>query len=375
MGRNMKRFLALLLFGVSLFAQRVVVVHSVWGSPGGISLMNVFPPFSLINGISPHGATLNKVIYSSGHLFTVSSGNGKVYIFTNDNIPNLQDSIEIGPMTNPYSAVVSGDKILVSLWAVDSLVSYDINTKNRLWGLGVWRSPQYVGYNGNYYFAISTGYNRNTFTTDTSIIYKIDILGNIVDSLKLGINLLYMDFLGGDSAIVSGGDFFTASTWKIYIISTDSLAALDSVSAPASFSFVKRVNGDTVLALSYFGAYYYLISSRAFIPLPLGSYYGFSEGEVYNERLFILAAGNYTSNGDLIVFNRNTNSIEHVATVEVGPISITLSPTTLSSREYIVRGPGVKGIYDVSGRKVDKLNGKGVYFVVDGKTLRRVVVR
>jgi len=358
-----------------MFAQRVAVVHSVWGSPGSFSLMNVLPPFSIRNGISPHGATLNKVIYSSGYLFTVSSGNGKVYIFTDDNIPTLQDSLEFGTSTNPYSATVRGNHILVSLWAVDSLVLYDINTKSPIRGIGVWRSPQYVGYNGDHYFAISTGYNRSMYTTDTSRIYKIDTLGNILDSLKLGINLLYMEFLGGDSAIVSGGDWVTPSTWKIYTISTNPLTVLDSVSAPVNIGFIKRVNGDTILALGYTLPYYFLISSRAFIPLPLGSYYGFSEGEVYNERLFILAAGDYTSNGNLLVFNRNTNTIEHVATVDVGPISITLSPTTLSSKEYISMGSNIKGIYEVSGRKVDGFKGKGVYFVVDGNKMRRVIIR
>ncbi len=371
----MKRLFVFLVFCVPLFGQRVVVVHSVWGSPGSFSLMNVLPPFSIRNGVSPHGATLNKVIYSSGYLFTVSSGNGKIYVFSDDNIPTLQDSFDFGNFTNPYSATVRGSQILVSLWAVDTLVLYDINTKTPIRSIGVWRSPQYVGYNGNHYFAISTGYNRSTYTTDTSRIYKIDTLGNIVDSLTLGINLLYMDFLGGDSAIVSGGDWSIGSTWKIYIISTDPLAVLDSVSAPASISYIKRINGDTVLALTYFWAYYFLISSRDFIPLPLGSYYGFSEGEVYNERLYILAAGNYTSNGNIVVFNRNSNTIEHVSTVDVGPISITISPTTLSSKEYITRKAEIKGIYDVSGRKLNGLRGKGVYFLHEGNNIRRVIIR
>lgn len=365
-----------MLLSLPLFAQRVVVVHSVWASPGSISIMNTSPPFTLRNGIEPHGATLNKVLYSSGYLYTISSGNGKIYILQDDNYPFLVDSINLNPSSNPYSAAINNDKILISLWASDSIVLYDLNTKGMVWGLNVWRSPQYVGFNGGNYYAISTGYDRDSFKTDTSTLYKIDTLGNIVDSLRFGINLLYMEFYGTDTAFVSGGDWFNTSTQKIYIISTNPLTVLDSIATPENIGFLKYVNNDTLLALGYSWAGYFIPSSRAFIPLPMGSYYGFSEGEVYNERLFILAAGDYTSNGNIIVFNRSTNSIEHTATVDVGPISITLSPNTLSTKEYVYKGDNEKGIiYDISGRRISKPTNRGIYFILGDKGRVRKVIK
>ncbi len=366
-----------MFLSLPIFAQRVVVVHSVWSSPGSISIMNASPPFTLRNGIEPHGSTLNKVLYSSGYLYTVSSGNGKIYILQDDNHPFLVDSITLNPSSNPYSAVINNNKILISLWASDSVVLYDLTTKGMVWGLRVWRSPQYVGFNGGYFYAISTGYRRDSFRTDTSTLYKIDTLGNIVDSLKFGINLLSMEFYGTDTAFVSGGDWFDATTQRIYLISTNPLTVLDSIPTPQNIGFLKYVNTDTLLALGYSFAGYFIPSSRAFIPLPLGSYYGFSEGEVYNERIFILAAGDYTSNGNIIVFNRNTNSIEHTATVDVGPISITLSPNTLSSKEYVYKSPeNIKAVYDITGRRVVKPASVGVYFVVgDNGRVKKVIKR
>ncbi len=103
----MKRVVFLLLFSLPLFAQRLVVVHSVFRSPGAISIINANPPFSHRNGISPHGATLNKVIYNGGYLYTVSSGNGKIYILADSNLPFVVDSIEVVKFSFPSGCMTA----------------------------------------------------------------------------------------------------------------------------------------------------------------------------------------------------------------------------------------------------------------------------
>ncbi len=259
----------------------------------------------------------------------------------------------------------------------DSIASYDLATKGKVWSVGVWKSPQYVGLHNGYLFAISTGYDRSSYTTDTSRIYKIDTsTGGVVDSINLGINLLSMEFLNGDTAAVSGGDWFDATTNKIYIIKTNPLSVIDSISTPANIGFLKKISPDTLVALGYYWAGLFIVSSRAFVPIPFGSYSGFSEAEVYGSRVFILAAGDYTSNGNVLVFNISTNSIEHVATVDIGPISITLSPRTLSVKEVVSRRNNLpEGVYSIDGRRVNSISGSGVYFILRRDKIRRVIVR
>ncbi len=364
-----------IFFPLYAFGQRVVVANTISNT---LSLMNVSSPFEQRNNVSPHGSALNQVLYNSGYLYTISSGNDRIYILRDDNIPFVIDSIFTGASSNPYMASISGNKIFVSLLLYDSIVSYDLSTKNEIWSVGVWRSPQYVGMKGGYLFAISTGYDMNSYTTDTSTIYKIDTsTGIVLDSLRLGINMLYMEFMDGDTAIVSGGDWFDASTQKIYIIRTDSLRVIDSISTPANIGFLRRIpSTDTVIAVGYSWIGYFIYSSRIFVPLPLVTYYGFSQVEIFNDRLFITAVMDYTTNGNIIVYNRTTNSIEHVATVDIGPISITLSPTTLSTSERkIITKNKLRGIYSLDGRKVNSIRSKGVYFIVEDGKVRRLIVR
>lgn len=372
----MKRAIFIFIFfPLYAFGQRVVVANTISNT---LSLMNVSSPFGQRNNVAPHGFVLNQVLYNSGYLYTVSSGNDRIYILQDDNIPFLVDSIFTGSGSNPYMASISRDKIFVSLLLYDSVASYDLSTKNKVWSVGVWRSPQYVGIKGEHLFAISTGYDMSSYSSDTSTIYKIDTAtGNIIDSLKLGINMLYMEFMDGDTAIVSGGDWFNTSTQKMYIIGTNPLSVIDSVSTPANIGFLRRIpSTDTVIAVGYSWIGYFIYSSRIFVPLPFGTYYGFSQVEIFNDRLFITAALDYTTNGNIIVYNRTTNSIEHVATVDVGPISITLSPRTLSVYEKeILARKNLKGIYSLDGRKVDRVRSKGVYFIVEDGKIRRLIVR
>ena len=363
------------LFGfLPLFAETVVVSHGSGGSANPLYRFNALPTFDRIDSSDAFGLLGNHVRFYNGRFYTVDSYTDTVYV--HDLNLTLVDAIPTTPGSNLYMGEYAGGKVFVSRLLHDSITAYDLTTHAKVWSVGVNPAPQYVGLFGDVLIALSTGYDFSNYQAGPSTIYAIDTLnGNILHSLDLDTNMLYVLPWRGDTLLVSGGRYGTAE--KIYVLtySTGSgFSKVDSLTPPATFGFMTKVAGDTVLMIAYDAVYYYFHSTGTFQQLNLGTFNSFSPSAVvFGERLFLLYSP-WGNPGNLVVFNRTSNSIEDVKNLSTSPTSITLAPDPIGISE-ITRIPPRSGenVYDVSGRRVKEAKRRGVYFVREGDRVKKVL--
>jgi len=98
---------------------------------------------------------------------------------------------------------------------------------------------------------------------------------------------------------------------------------------------------------------YFVLSSRTFLPFNYGSHVGFSSAVVYGDYVFVPAAEDYTSPGNLLVFDRGTRDIVDTKTLSVSPSSITLIPASVSIAEIsastdLIGGRGSPPLFYIS---------------------------
>ncbi|NPA80372.1 MAG: hypothetical protein GXO29_04910 [Thermotogae bacterium] len=361
--------------GAPLYAQQVVVSHGPYGGAGPLYRFEAVSPFGFIDSSEAYGRLVNHVRYLDGYLYSVASQADFIYI--HDTSLVLIDSVAVDSGANLWMGDYTPDgRAFVAEYLLNRIAAYDLNSKVKLWETDVNLSPTYVGLYGSTLLVVSSGYDMGSYTSGPSTLYLLDTAtGQILDSVRVGTNMLAAHPWGGDTILVVGGDYFDAATQKAYILTySGGFSVVDSVSTPTSLSFIGYVSGDTALVSGYGYVGFFVLSSRSFLDFAYGSHVGFAGGVAYGDYVFVPAAEDYTSPGNLLVFNRSTLSLEATQTLSVSPSSITLIPPAvgISEREVVLHE--IEGrIYDVAGRRLPGKDGRGVIFVVGDGKVRKVL--
>ncbi len=373
-----KRLIVLLLpfvWASSAFAQKVVVSHGPYGSAGPLYAFSATPPFSFLDSSDAYGRLVNHVKYVSGKLYSVASQSD--YIYVHDTSLVLLDSIPVDSGSNLWMGDYTSDgRGFVAEYLLNRIAAYDLNSHSQIWSTDVNLSPTYVGLYNGYLLAVSSGYDMGSYTAGPSTLYIIDTAtGNILDSLRLGINLLSATPWNGDTVLAVGGAWGDTATHRLYVLTYSSgFSVVDSFRTPTNLSFVSRLSNDTALVAGYSYVGYFVLSSGTFLPFNYGSHVGFSSAVAYGDYVFVPAAEDYVSNGNLLIFDRAGMNLVSTATLSVSPSSITLipAPVSVGERTAEIVSRGVR-YYDASGRRLQKEPDRGVFFVVEGGRVRKVL--
>ncbi|NPB04283.1 MAG: hypothetical protein GXO39_07720 [Thermotogae bacterium] len=357
-----------------VLGQSVVVSHGPYGSAGSLYRFSL-SPFSFTDSSTSYGMLVNHVKYVAGHLYSVASQ--KDYIYIHDTTLTLIDSVETDSGANLWMGEYTSDgRAFVSEYLLNRIVAYDLNSKTQLWSREVDLSPTFVGLKENALFAISSGYDMGSYTAGPSTLYAIDTSdGTLLDSADVGINMLAAAFVG-DTIILVGGDYFNPSTYKVYILTyTGALTLIDSVDAPAPLSFAVPIGSDTLVVGGYGYVGLLSLSSLNFTSLNFGSHVGFAGAVAHGDSIFVPAAEDYSTPGNLLLFSRSTLSIITTAPLSVSPSSITLIPASTSVNERKIVTSLPDGLYDVSGRRVHNPKRGRIYFKISDGKVRKVAYR
>lgn len=378
----MRRFLffALVAFWtVPAFAQKVVVAHGPYGSAGPLYSFEAAPPFSFLDSSDSYGTLVNHVKYAYGKLYSVASQSD--YIYIHDTSLVLLDSVPVDSGSNLWSGDYTADgRGFVAEYLLNRIAAYDLNSHTQIWATTVNLSPTYVGLYGDGLLTVSSGYDMGSYTAGPSTIYLLDTAdGSVMDSIRVGTNLLWATPWGGDSILAVGGAWGDSTTQKLYVLTYTSgsgFTVLDSARTPVSLSFVARVADDTAVVAGYSYVGYFVLSSKTFLPFNYGTHVGFSSTVVYGDYVFVPAAEDYVSAGNLLVFDRGSRDIISTLTLSVSPSSITLvpAPVSVAERRTVATSTDDKvEYYDVSGRKMEGEPRRGVFFILKGGKVRKVV--
>ena len=377
MMRRVLLFTTVALWVVPAFAQKVVVAHGPYGSPGPLYSFEATSPFSFIDSSDAYGRLVNHVKYVGGKLYSVASQSDFIYIHDTSLVP--LDSVPVDSGSNLWSGDYTEDgRGFVAEYLLNRIAAYDLNSHSRLWYTNVNLSPTYVGLYGEYLLVVSTGYDMTSYSPGPSTVYVLDTSnGAIVDSVRVGTNMFWAIPWNGDTLLVVGGAWGDTSTHRVYVLTYSTgtgFSVVDSAAAPTNLSFVMRVANDTAIVAGYGYVGYFVLSSKTFLPFNYGSHVGFSSAVVYGNYVFVPAAEDYTSPGNLLVFDRGSRDIVDTKTLSVSPSSITLVPVPVSIAETrVLSDDGEITYYDVSGRRLDREPDRGVFFVRQGGDVRKVV--
>ncbi len=356
-------------------AQKVVVSHGPYGSSGPLYAFSVVSPFSFLDSSDSYGTLVNHVKYVAGRLYSVASQSD--YIYIHDTSLILLDSVAVDSGSNLWMGDYTPDgRGFVAEYLLNRIAAYDLNSHTQLWSTEVNLSPTYVGLYGGRLLVVSSGYDMGSYTAGPSTVYMMDTAtGSILDSLRVGINLLSATPWNGDTVLVIGGAWGDTTTHRLYVLTYSSgLSVVDSFRTPTNLSFVARLSDDTALVAGYSYVGYFILSTGTFQPFNYGSHLGFSSAVAYGDYVFVPAAEDYVSNGNLLVFDRSSLNIVSTATLSVSPSYITLVPAPVSVSERWAGGTTRNtAYYDASGRRLSEEPERGVFFVVEGSKVRKVV--
>ena len=367
--------LSVLIWISPTFAQKVVVSHGPYGSAGPLYAFSAESPFPFLDSSASYGRLVNHVKYVAGRLYSVASQSD--YIYVHDTSLVLIDSVAVDSGSNLWMGDYTADgRGFVAEYLLNRIAAYDLNTHSKVWSTDVNLSPTYVGLYGEVLLAVSSGYDMSSYTAGPSTIYAIDTAtGSILDSVRVGTNLLSAAQWNGDTVLAIGGAWGDTTTYKLYILTYASgFTVLDSVRTPSNLSFIAHLGGDTAIVAGYGYVGYFILSSRTFQPFNYGSHVGFSSAVAYGDYVFVPAAEDYVSNGNLLIFGRGSTDLVATVTLSVSPSSITLVPAPVSVAERaVVRTQHGVRYYDASGRRLPHEPDRGVFFVVEDGKVRRVV--
>ncbi len=363
------------LWAVPVFAQRVVVSHGPYGSAGPLYVFEATSPFSFVDSSDAYGMLVNHVKYVGGKLYSVASQMDFIYIHDTSLVP--LDSVPTDSGANLWMGDYTEDgRGFVSEYLLNRIAAYDLNSHTQLWATEVNLSPTYVGLYGDKLLAVSSGYDMGSYVPGPSTVYLLDTAtGGIIDSIRVGLNLLYATPWRGDTILAVGGAYGDTTTQKVYVLLYSSgFSVVDSFRTPFFASFISPLGGDTAIVAGYGAIAFFALSSGTFQPLNYGSHGGFSSAVAYGDYIFAPAAEDYVSPGNLLVFDRASGDLVATQPLSVSPSSITLMPSSTSVDEVVaLPEDGKATYYDVSGRRLTEEPKRGIFFVKRRGKVRKVV--
>ncbi len=281
----------------------------------GVVIHNVY---QTVNG-EPMGNLLQSMYFYEDNAYLVLNGSHKV-IVTNRYTMEKIATIEGENINNPRYFVAIGDKGYVSNWndpfvtSDDFIAVIDLNTNTVESTISVDEGPEDLLINdAKLYVNLQGGYGQNNKvliidTDNDSVITEIPV-GDVPNSIKVDKN--------DDIWIVCGGKpSFTGNE------SSGSLVKISDDSVVLNIDFELTEHPEHLSINSTNDVLYYALNGKIYnmniestTSTEISGYDGFYYGmSINNDKLYTLNAGDFNSEGELKIFDLNTNTSEIITT-------------------------------------------------------------